>query len=117
MTRIVQTTRSMEQSGLHRKSAIGASNDPLELEADEVASQVRGLPRNAGYQKLCPSFSVVERQEKPPLALVPQPQVSEAKDLSLYPYVDDFTAVYYDVDYRHQGGNLSKWLRAEILTA
>ncbi len=38
---------SKKKSGLQRKLAIGASNDPLELEADRVADQVMSMPLNS----------------------------------------------------------------------
>jgi hypothetical protein len=89
---------------------ISPRDDIAEGEADLVASEVlsaRGLRRSKG---ISPPSAQLQRQEEPRLTSS-QPLASQVQDVSLYPYLDDFDSVYYDVDYRHEGGNLSKWLR------
>jgi hypothetical protein len=44
------------KSGLQRKLAIGASNDPLEREADRVADQVMAAPTHSAVSRIPPSI-------------------------------------------------------------
>lgn len=43
-----------KKTGLQRKLTIGASNDPLEQEADRVAEQVMAMPLNSGVKHTLP---------------------------------------------------------------
>lgn len=53
-----------KNTGLQRKLVIGASNDPLELEADRIAEQVMAGPANSGVQGR-PLDSALQRDTGP----------------------------------------------------
>lgn len=48
------TECAKKKSALQRKLTIGASNDPLEQEADKVANQVMAIPLNSGIKSSLP---------------------------------------------------------------
>lgn len=76
------------------------------------AQRMVGLQRKVGNNRLSRmTGDVVQRQEiGTPPASAPAPVNPEIADLPGNLYVDMFESVYYDLDYRHVGGNLSKYL-------
>lgn len=58
-------------SGLQRKLTIGASNDPLEREADRVADQVMAMPTNSSTGKTPPRIQRFTEQSTSPSGTAP----------------------------------------------
>jgi hypothetical protein len=82
---------------------IADSNDPAEVEARSMANDPSmGHSCSPGLFTRTRVF----RQTSPSASLV-TPDIRE----SFVAYIDNFESAVYDVDYRHEGGNLSKWLR------
>ena len=68
-----------EKDGLQRKLAIGSSNDPLELEADQIAAQVLSMPASTEANPVSP---MVQRAAPRPAAPSPAAPDSVHRTLS-----------------------------------
>ena len=118
------------------KLTIGAPNDKYEQQADAVADQavaklnaptpsVKDASKSASWPSLqakCDRCAQEEKLQKKEIldsgaiiqrqnTSVPENGNGNVGDLPAYRFVDAFSNASYNLDYRAEGGNLSKWLQ------
>lgn len=115
LTHVVQQ-KSSQTVVPQAKLEVNRSGDVSEKEANEVSSQVISSAQPPMQRHFITPSSLLQRKEtrtssNPPLASV-DPSIA---NVPWERYVDIFDKVVYDLDYRHEGGSLSKWLKVYYL--
>lgn len=93
-------------TGLPDDLRIGSSVNSSEREAQQVASIVLSSAQRVPVSTS--ESGVLQCQDVSSASSMVSPEVA---DLPAVRYVDNYATVIYDLDYLHQGGNLSKWLK------
>ncbi len=94
-------------AGLPDDLQLDASVNSSEQEAQQVASIVLSSTQRVPMSTYELGV-LLQRQETSSTSSMVNPEVA---DLPAVRYVDNYSSVIYDLDYRHQDGNLSKWLK------
>jgi hypothetical protein len=107
LVHVIQQRQASHESTVPATLQANSPGDTAEQRTDQVHSEVLTA---SDFMPSCPTAQPSILLQRNDIGQTPTSLNPDVSHLPVGLGVDRFTSVYYDIDYRHEGGNYSNWL-------